>query len=75
MFINYPVRTYVLPIVEFVKYLDEWDEEIASKSQLTASERQRLCLSTSTKEGLRLIGQLAYKMAHTNDLCGVFLCS
>ncbi len=41
---------------DFVQYLDEWDQEIASKSQLRASEKQRLGLSVSTKEGLRLIG-------------------
>ena len=52
---------------DFIKYLEDWDQEIASKSHLTPSERQKLGLSGSTKEGLRLTGQLTLKLYTLKD--------
>jgi len=39
---------------DFLGYLDEWEQEIASIPGLKKSEQQRMCLSAQTCEGMRI---------------------
>ena len=41
---------------EFIAYLDEWEASANGREELTAAERQKLCISRETLEGLRFTG-------------------
>ena len=41
---------------DFLAYLDEWQTSVASRTELTASAKNKLCLSLETLEGLRITG-------------------
>ena len=41
---------------EFIAYLDEWEGSANGREELTAAERQKLCISRETLEGLRFTG-------------------
>ena len=41
---------------EFIAYLDEWEASANGREELTAAERQKLCISCETFEGLRFTG-------------------
>ena len=38
---------------DFLSYLDEWQTSVASRTELTASAKNKLCLSLETLERLR----------------------
>ena len=64
----YPMQYFALPkhIVynfvaqwlrnDFLTYLTEWEEEMASLPGLKRSESQKMCLSKETMAGLRITG-------------------
>ena len=39
-----------------MSYLDEWDRCVAARMELSASARNRLCISRETLVGLRITG-------------------
>ena len=41
---------------EFLGYLEEWEESVASRTGFTAKERAMMCLSRETLDGLRITG-------------------
>ena len=41
---------------DFLNYFDEWDKEVAKIKGLKQKEKQRLCLSKETLQGLRITG-------------------
>ena len=43
---------------DFLQYLDEWEASADSRIELTKSDRNRLCLSRETLEGLRMTGKV-----------------
>lgn len=41
---------------DFLSYLAEWEESVATRSDMSLAERKKMCLSRETLEGLRLTG-------------------
>ncbi len=39
--------------VDFIQYLDEWEKSVSSRADLEAADKQKLCISRETIEGLR----------------------
>lgn len=57
MFLLYIIHTSMQWLKHnFLGYLKEWEEEIALQKHLTPQERNRMCLSKETLEGLRMTG-------------------
>ena len=51
----------ILPILQwlqndFLSYLEEWDRCVAERTDLSAAEKKRCCLSRETIQGLQISG-------------------
>ena len=42
---------------DFLGYLTEWENSIASRKELTHTEQKKMCFSTETLQGLRITGK------------------
>ena len=51
----------------FLKYLDEWEQEVVSIPGIEKKDQRRMCLSLETLEGMKISG-LAHKFQELNFL-------
>ena len=45
---------------DFLKWLDEWEQQVKSKKDLKSKERNKLILSKETLIGIRITGETIY---------------
>ena len=43
---------------DFLTYLSDWENELSAIPNLPSKERQRMCISRETLQGLRITGDL-----------------
>lgn len=50
---------------DFIEYLDEWEASAYGQEDLSETEKQKLCISRETLEGLRLTSMSSCITGHS----------
>lgn len=54
---------------DFLKYIDDWEATVQGNDEYTATQKQQMCLSRETVEGLRITGSDEYYDSTCGGIC------